>query len=79
MMLDQSWVRINEVIDQDGKPQIPLLARNMRSNGGMIIGRIVRETKTFEAQSFRKGEFKSEGHCITFDEALMLLRTSIGG
>lgn len=78
MHLDNEWVRINEDTNLDGERLPAQFARNMRSDGGMVIGRIVRENSSFLAQAYRRGEFSDIAKPFgTFDEAGMALRQNL--
>ena len=77
MPLDSEWQRINEDTNLDGDRQQPQFARNFRSDGGMVIGRVLRTNNRFYAQVFRHGQFEGVNDFATFDEAVMTLRKTI--
>lgn len=72
--VDGQWQRINDEMDSDGNRTIPVFARHVRTQGGMIIGRIVRgaavtQTGVLTAQRWRYGRFTDIGEFTSFDEA----------
>ena len=71
LLLDASWVRITNETDTDNEPIRPIYARNVRSHGGMIVGRIsrARPEATFNAEVYRGGQFVLLGTYPTLDEA----------
>lgn len=60
MYIDDQWMRINPETDSNGDRLRPLMARMVRTDSGMVIGRIVLDTKPlaeFVLQLYRHGEF----------------------
>ncbi|HVX56467.1 MAG TPA: hypothetical protein VHA37_01935 [Candidatus Saccharimonadales bacterium] len=75
MKLDDEWIRINEDFDAAGNRQAPESARMVRSDGGMIIGRIARISGKFVAQTYKKGTFNDIDQPFgSFDEAAFAMR-----
>jgi hypothetical protein len=74
---DPEWLRIDDELNSDGERTVPLFARMIRTQGGMVIGRVVKSnTEMFIAQKWRLGRFTDIGESSTFDEALKILETS---
>ena len=45
------------------------MARNVRTSGGMIVGRVVRGPAYFHAERYRGGEFKEIAGFTVFEDA----------
>lgn len=77
MQFDGDWIRINENFDVSGDRQTPQFARNLRSPGGMIIGRIMREGTEFMPQVYRGGEFVTIDRFGSWGEAELAIRQNV--
>lgn len=76
LTLDEQWLRIDNEMDTNGNRTTPVYARNARSRGGMIVGRLVCHmdgSRSFDAQSWRGGKFDSVGKFETREEACKAL------
>lgn len=70
VFLDDDWTRINDEFTSDGVPKNPRMARQVRTQGGMIVGRIVMEGKQgFTVEVFKLGQFQPVGSHSNFDTA----------
>lgn len=70
LFMDNTWVRINNETDNNGDASAPIHARNVRSSGGSIIGRIVRLSLTkYRLEMYSKGEFKDMGVYTSVESA----------
>jgi hypothetical protein len=67
LILDDQWTRIDDEFDNNGERTIPRFARMVRTQGGMIVGRVIRQADKFQAQKWGGGQFASVG--IDFDSA----------
>jgi hypothetical protein len=77
LTFDPEWLRINDETDTDGERIVPLFARMVRAQGGMVVGRVVKSnTEMFIAQKWRLGRFTDIGESSTFDDAFKTLETA---
>jgi hypothetical protein len=67
--VDSQWVKT-------GDPESPVMVRNVRTRGGMIVGRVTRSSKEtrFGAMEFKMGQWREIAHDYpTFEDAVMAL------
>lgn len=69
LFIDHEWVRLDEEMNSNGERNAPRFARNVRSSGGSILGRVIRAPAGFAIERWSAGEFKHNGTYPTFDEA----------
>jgi hypothetical protein len=78
LRIDSSWIRIDEEFDSNGERVQPQFAKMARTEGGMIVGRIVRaEEKKFSAQKWKNATFVDVSSASSFDDAFRALESSI--
>jgi hypothetical protein len=68
MRIDDQWIRINPEEDSNGEKLRGQFARNIRTDGGMVIGRVIKgEEGKLTLQRYRHGEFVETGTYDTFN------------
>ena len=67
--VDSQWIKT-------GDPENPVMARNVRSPDGMIVGRVTRSSREtqFGAVEYELGQWREIGHAYpTFEDAVRAL------
>jgi hypothetical protein len=73
LVVDDQWVSIVNEQDDEGEPQPSRFARMVRTQGGMVIGRIIRTAGRFIAERWKYGKFIDIGEYGTIEEAYRAL------
>lgn len=74
LFTDSEWVRIDDELDSNGAAGVPVYSRNIRSSGGMIVGRVVRiHLSKYRLEMYVKGIFKDMGTYASFETAIRSL------
>jgi hypothetical protein len=67
--IDGDWTQINDKQDLSGNPLAPVMARLVRTMGGMVVGRIIRDETRFRTELYKFGDWKVVGIFTSFDDA----------
>lgn len=73
LIVDDQWLRVNDESDENGDPLVAKFGRMVRTQGGMVIGRIVMGTGRFAAHRWKYGKFIELGDYGSIEEAYQAL------
>jgi hypothetical protein len=74
--IDFGWVRIDEEFNSDGDRVKPRFAKMARTEGGMIIGRVVRDGEVYVSEKWKAGLFVDVGQSSSLDSAIHALESA---
>lgn len=69
LRVDGDWQKITHETDNDGDLVRPQYARHVRTEGGMVVGRIIKVDDLFMAQKYKFGDFVTLDKFNLFDAA----------